>query len=232
LQKIKNTQIDTIFFQASLPKEVWDLTVEVMDHFEQADLRGQTRNFSNLICKPEFRQNYLTPIRTLAVEDQCSLLQKVINRTISLAEMKNEAAEMKKMIILRKAFVKCTSSQTWENAKQKFPFYATDNQLKRFVKVDVQKEVPQSFMDFCRRAAGEEGDHGSAIHNSVHFNTAVGFAIDSKISELNSHRIKQVFSNFYGAKLSIITCADVSIMHEKSLILYIHNSRADYVIQS
>jgi len=60
--------------------------------------------------------------------------------------MKNETAEMKKMIILRKAIVKCTSSQTWENGIQKFPFYATDNQLKRFVKVDVQKEVPQSFM--------------------------------------------------------------------------------------
>jgi len=67
-----------------------------MDHFEQADLHGQTRNFSNFICKLEFRQNYLTHIRTLAVEDQCFLLQKVINPTISLAEMKNETAEMKK----------------------------------------------------------------------------------------------------------------------------------------
>jgi len=60
------------------------------------------------------------------------------------------------MIILRKAFVKCTSLQTWENAMQKFPFYATDNQLKCFIKVDVRKEVPQPFMDFCRSATGEK----------------------------------------------------------------------------
>jgi len=94
LQKIKNTQTDIIFFQLSLPIGVWDLTVEIMDHFEQVDLCGQTRNFSNLICKPEFRQNYLTPIRTLAIEDQCFLLQKVINHAILLAKMKNEAAEI------------------------------------------------------------------------------------------------------------------------------------------
>ena len=182
-----------------------------MDRFEKAELRGQTRNFSNLISKPEFRQNYLTPIRTLPVEDQCFLLQKVIDHTLSLAEMKTEAAEMKKMVILRKAFVQCTNSRTWEIAKEKFPFYATDSQLKRFIRVDVQKEVPQSFMDFCRRATGEEADHDPTDHNSVRFNTAVGFAIDSKISELSAHKIKQSFSRFFGAKLGIISCNEVSI---------------------
>ena len=187
-----------------------------MDLFERFELTGQTRSLTNLVSKPEFRQNYLTPIRKLAKEDQCFMLQKVIDGTYSLAELKTKAAEMKKLMLLKKAFVQCTSSRTWENAVQKFPFYASDDQLKRFIRVDLQKEIPQSFMDFCRRAKGEEGVAGS--HNSVSCDKAVGVAIDTKVSELNAQKIKQVFPCFYGAKLSIITCAEVSTIFKRLFI--------------
>ena len=64
---------------------------------------------------------------------------------------------------------------------------------------------------FFRRATREEADHDSTDHNSVRFKTAVGFAIDSKISELSAHKIKQSFLRFFGAKLAIIACNEVSI---------------------
>lgn len=35
-QNILNTHRDAIYYQAALPKEVWDLAMEVIDLYEQA----------------------------------------------------------------------------------------------------------------------------------------------------------------------------------------------------
>ena len=62
---MSNTHRDAIFTQAALPKCVWDLTVEVMDLFEEAKLKGQKLNLSSLLSKPQFKQQYLAPLRRL-----------------------------------------------------------------------------------------------------------------------------------------------------------------------
>lgn len=41
--------------------------------------------------KPEFKQQSLTPLRRLSLNDQCNFLLRCKNKEISLAEMKQEA---------------------------------------------------------------------------------------------------------------------------------------------
>ena len=67
---MSNTHKDAIFFQASLPKRVWGVAVKVMDLFENAKLKGQKLNLSTLTTKPEFKQQYLAPIRCMEEADQ------------------------------------------------------------------------------------------------------------------------------------------------------------------
>ena len=67
---MSNTHKDAIFSQASLPKHVWGVAVKVMDLFENAKLKGQKLNLSTLTTKPEFKQQYLAPIRCMEEADQ------------------------------------------------------------------------------------------------------------------------------------------------------------------
>ena len=53
------------------------MVIELMDLFEQAMLKGQKLNMASLLSKPEFKQQYLAPIRRLEESEQCLLLSKV-----------------------------------------------------------------------------------------------------------------------------------------------------------
>ena len=61
----------------------------VIDLYEQAKLKGQKLNLASLLAKPEFKQQHLAPIRALDEDEQCKLLQRVIDRELSLAELKS-----------------------------------------------------------------------------------------------------------------------------------------------
>ena len=97
-QEISATHRDSIFSPSSMPKIVWDLAVDVMDLFEKAKLKDQKLRSSSTNAKPDFKQQYLTPIRCLELNDQCSLLDRCRNGSLSLKEIKNEAENFKKCI--------------------------------------------------------------------------------------------------------------------------------------
>jgi hypothetical protein len=80
-----------------------------MDLFESAKLKGQKLNLTSLLSKPEFRQQYLAPIRCLEADQQCLLLNKVIDGELSIAEMKVEAGHVKQTASLKAAFVRLTN---------------------------------------------------------------------------------------------------------------------------
>ena len=46
--------------------------MKVMDLFENAKLKGQKLNLATLTTKPEFKQQYLAPIRSMDEADQVS----------------------------------------------------------------------------------------------------------------------------------------------------------------
>ena len=108
------------------------------------------------------------------------------------------------MTALRAAFVRLTNTETWDEAKEKYPMYATDAQLQKFLKVDLNKSIPQTFTDFCTRAtlSGVQSSDVSA-GSTVHYQTYLGHVIHSRVTELNGQTIKKEYTDFKGAKLSI-----------------------------
>ena len=68
---------------------------------------------------------------------------------------------IKQMMTLRTAFVRLTNTERWEEAQEKYPMYATDAQLQKFLKIDLNKSIPQSFTDFC--TSSSVGGAGSTV---------------------------------------------------------------------
>ena len=160
--------MDNVFSQASSRKQVWDLVVvQVMDLFEQSKLKAQKLRMSTLLQKPEFKQNYLAPIRTLPNSDQCLLLQKVIAGETSLTELQTAATQLKQKAALKTAFAKLTNVESWDQAVDKFPAFATDDQLNQFLGIDIRKTIPKAFVSFCQRAKSYSADDASPAASIV-----------------------------------------------------------------
>ena len=165
---MSTTQCDAIFYQSSLPKPVWDVAVEVMDLFENYKLKDQKMKIGlKTTTKPEIKQQYLAPIRRLDVNDQLNLLMRCKNKEISLSEMKKESDLLKKLDVLRKAFVKLTNSKDWKDAQTRFHPFASDCELKKFTKLDVSKEIPPSFVNLCRKAKGSRENGQTSFEDHV-----------------------------------------------------------------
>ena len=188
-----------------MSKPTWDLAVQVMDMFEQSKLKGQKLKLSNLLQKPEFKQNYFAPIRTLTTKEQCNLLSKLVSKNITLAEMQTHASRYKQEKALKNAFTRMTNVDTWEEAVEKYPHFATDEQLERFMTVDIKKSIPKSFTDFCQRAKNSSCDTSEVQSNSSTI-TVRGVSvvmIISKPLELSGKTIKKVNPCFNGGQLVI-----------------------------
>ena len=176
-----------------------------MDLYEAAALKSQKLNLSTLMTKPEFKQQYLAPIRRLDEHDQCTLLQEVIGHRCSLAELKVKAGEMKQMNALRMAFVRLTNTETWEDAQSTYPLFVTDSQLEKFKKVDMNKAIPQAFTDFCTRAKLSATQAEAPSGSLVRVGTSVGYVLSAKMTELSGRAIKEVYPEFWGAHLSLVS---------------------------
>lgn len=113
------------------------------------------------------------------------------------------------------AFVRLTNTETWDEAQEK---YASNLQLQKFLKVDLNKSSPQSLIDFCTRAKQSEGQSFDAVNGStVWINTYVGHVIHSKVTELNGQVIKNAFSGFRGANLAITAFDKVCVLCVQNL---------------
>lgn len=121
-----------------------------MDLFQDFKLKGQ--KLTILSHQPEFKQQYLAPIRALDEENQISLLSKLVGKKITLQELKIEAQNIKSLITLKTTFVRLTNMGTWENATEKLPGFASEEQLSRFIQCDLRKNVPSMFIDFCMKS--------------------------------------------------------------------------------
>ena len=198
-----------------MPKIVWDLAVDVMDLFEKAKLKDQKLRSSATNAKPDFKQQYLAPIRCLELNDQCSLLERCRNGCLSLKEMKNAAENFKKMYALKKAFVKLTNAKNWEDAIANHPRYASESQLKKFSTLDISKGIPQPFMDFCKHAksnasqsADSEGEMAS-VGCMLNLGDVVAFAIHAKFAKLTGHTLSSVYKKCIGADLILLLIKEV-----------------------
>ena len=94
--------------------------------------KGQKLNLSNLQSKPEFKQQYLSPIRALTKPDQVNLLTELVDLKITLSDLKTMANNLKCLHGLKAAFTKLTNSESWEKAVESYQAFTSEAQLNRF----------------------------------------------------------------------------------------------------
>lgn len=177
--------------------------MKVMNMFEESKLKGQKLKLSTLLSKPDFKQQYLAPIRGMQEKEQCKLLQRIIDGELSIVDLKEAAADVKQMAALKLAFLRSTNIDNWESAQHRLPLFANEEQLRKFSKINIGRSIPQSFIDFCNRAKQSEGEQSPELGTEVQLSDANGYVIASKVTELSGNQIKQVFGAFRGSKLTI-----------------------------
>ena len=182
-----------------------------MNEFEKTQLKDQKHRITS-IAKPEFKQHFLAPIRSLDASEQMFLLTRCKNKDISLAELKKEAITLKQLALLKKTFVKLTNVADWNNAATQFPLFADEVELKKFIALDLTKGTPQSFVDFCKRANSSNSkdkagvsDGYAANRTFVQRGVVVGYAIKEKPSELSGSVISNVYLSFQGASIRMVS---------------------------
>ena len=150
---MSRSQLDNIFAQASLNKNVWELVQEVFSMFENGNLKGQklSTKRGEKIQAPEFKQQYLQPIQCLPKEFQLDVLTKVVNKEVGLKDMKSLASDYRKLEVIRKCFCRLTNTASIEIAKEKFPNHASDESFYKFIHLDF-KDTPSVFAAHCKSA--------------------------------------------------------------------------------
>ena len=187
--------------------------MEVMDLYENAKLKGQKLNLSTLLSKPEFKQNYLTPIRTLPPDDQCEILSEVVGGACTLAEIKGLAAVKKQLSALKTAFTRLTNTSSWEEVQEMFPESATEANIRKFLRCDLKKSIPASFGDFCKRVKNSTEEHTADIDTVINISSTItAHVIKAKPTEVSGQHLRHLKS-FEGANLSLVTVEKVCCSH-------------------
>lgn len=185
-----------------------------MDLYEKFKLKDQKPPCGLKISKPEFKQQYLAPLRRLSLNDQCSLLLQCKNKEISLNELKKEADMLKKLVALKNTFCKLTNAKSWEDAQAQFQSFASERELQKFISLDFSKEVPPSFVNFCRRAkSAVENEQLDIEHHVVKYQGLIACILQQKLDELSGHAITSAYSKFHGADMIFLAVTEVRIYY-------------------
>ena len=150
-----------------------------------------------------------------------TVLFQVIDGECSLSDLKLEATDLKQMRALKTAFLRLTNTDTWEDAVQKYPQFASEEQLRKFLRMDLNKSIPQPLADFCTRAKLSETDSESSSSSGyfVKYQQSIACVIEAKMTELSGHSITKGFASFKGANISIASLNEVSMVY---LMHFVH----------
>jgi len=189
-----------------------------MELFKKGKVKLSTceqTNSKKRSTEPEFKQQYLAPIRTLSVDNQCRLLQQIIDGDLPILGLKAAAAHIKQIDMLKSTFLNHVNIGTWEEAQEKLPLFAKAEVLSQFSKLNFTSSVPRSFVDFCTRAkesinfeSSEEASAGDLIIKSSETDS-FACIIKSTFTELYSARITAINPNFTGASLIVVSISKV-----------------------
>ena len=95
LKDFSRTQRENIICQTGFVKKVYEKMQAVMNMYEDGAIKDQKLNKKHLIAVLEFKQHLLQPLHNLKPSFQSATLQRIIDREISLKEMKANFIHLK-----------------------------------------------------------------------------------------------------------------------------------------
>ena len=128
--------------------------------------------------------------------------QKVLSKEMSLNELKIHCQTHRALVEVRKNFMKCTNSDTWEEVERRFGTYAEEKHLMQFTTLPFTNGIPQVFKDYCQAALTMTNTEPSDCF-MVHQNDTRGYVICADPTMVTAADIKRAVNTFPGANLII-----------------------------
>ena len=104
-------------------------------------------------CKcyiPACRGSLFRGLRNLDHEVVYDTLERVKRGEILITALNNECRRIKKMIVLKKAFCKGVGVESWDEAVEAFPSFATIEGVEKFLHIEPESA---QFQQYCMKAA-------------------------------------------------------------------------------
>ena len=104
------------------------------------------------------------PLQGLEQATKDDLLRKVVQRNLSLKEMRQAADNINKKKYVVAAFLKFTGEEDWESLQKRFPHHATEEKLAQFKGVPLKKN----------KASPVSANYNSFYNNKINARTLIG----------------------------------------------------------
>ena len=131
-----------MFFLASLPKDTFAVGERVFELYSIGEIKGQTTKRGTLGKKLDLKSSNFKQARGVDVIILHELLCEVASKEKTISELMAECVKVKRLRDLQHAFVVQTGSESWEEAKQKYPSHATPEALDEFLCVSFNPKTP------------------------------------------------------------------------------------------
>ena len=155
--------------------------MRVIELFENGQLKQQKLSKKRLMnAKPDFKQHHFQCLHNIEPSFQQGVLQKVVDREITLDEMKRRAYECRSLGYIQKAFMKYTNT-TWDEAQARFPWHTQQGRLAQFSGLNFAKNVPDSFRTYCQSALRGENSQQSCCT----YEQCAAYIHEKQLSELS-----------------------------------------------
>ena len=170
--------------------------MQVMDGFEDGQLKDQKLSRKQNISKPEFRQQYIQPIQCLPADFQLEKLQLVVDKKIPLSQLKEESSKYRSMESIKKAFQSVTNVSSLDEAVR----FSSHLSLV-FSKID--STVFHQFLSICV-TEGDSDENDPLVYNGV-----LAFFVKVSFKEATLSKIRSG-NKFMGVHLSLVRLTKVS----------------------
>lgn len=211
LQKLKLID-NMIFLLAGLPKESYKILLEIFHSFECRVANKKHSSQSTPTCRgSNFRE-----LRNLNNDTVQALLVRVCDGDIPLRHLNQECKKNKRLQKLKQAFATEVGEDSWEKAMHKYPRYATEAALERFLAVPkLAGSILTAFQQYCSRAirtaataAPPEGCQSSqCLELSVNGSTYFGIHLALSPEDITYQGMATFIPQFTGFPLIIMRLA-------------------------
>ena len=110
------------------------------------------------------------------------------------------------IIAVRKAFVRCTCSQNWEDAVSRFPRFTSEDHLAKFTALNFKQSIPDPFRAYCQSAL-------NLMDEGIRVATVCG-----PLTALSAEKLKEVDPAYPGSQLILAKAPKVF-----NIIMVIHD---------
>lgn len=150
IQKLKLTD-NMVYLLAGLPSESYKILREIFEKYEQGSKLNTKKPGTQ--AKPDCRGSNFRELRNLDNSAVHALLVRVRDGDLPLSQLSKEAKQKKQMHKLKQTFACEVGAESWEQATQAYPHYATEAGLMRFLTAPkLTGPTLVAFQQYCSRA--------------------------------------------------------------------------------